>query len=290
MVGTGDDSFFLSTEAGKVHRDTYRIFCVLTSVLSPAFGWIYHVTDPAALDPMWARVGMALPTLLLLLLSYANSWVKKHFIPLVHLLFYLLTAYFIGITALNSFSPNYALGVLFALTGIGVAFGLGLKTLRPLAFYLCSAVTMCLAAVWLTPQPEVSPAIMSISVVSTGLVIYVAARSRVRAEQTVAATEKRYHSLVESANDAIFIADADRDRSARSPPRRRSRTTRTRRWPPPPKKRPIRYSSSKTTPRHGPSSTITFARFGTCGRRKVPKRRSTSRGTSSSACFCWTLV
>jgi len=211
MAGTGDDSFFLSTEAEEVHRDTYRIFCVLTSVLSPAFGWIYHVTDPAALDPMWARVGMAIPTLLLLSLSYANSWVKKHFIPLVHLLFYLLTAYFIGITAVNSFSPNYALGALFSMTGIGVAFGLGLKTLRPLAFYLCSAVTMCLAAVWLTPQPEVSSAIMSISVVSTGLVIYVAARSRVRAEQTVAATEKRYHSLMESANDAIFIADADRN-------------------------------------------------------------------------------
>ena len=206
-----NDSFFLSTAAEEVHRDTYRLFCFLASVLSPAFGVIYHITDPAALDPMWARVGMALPTLLLLSLSYMSSWVKSNFIRLVHLLFYLLTAYLVGITTLNAFSPNYSLGVLFAMTGIGVAFGLGLRDLRPLTVYLCSAVTMCIAGVLYTPRPEVSPAIMSVSAISTAVVIYVAARSRVHAEQTVAATEKRYHSLMESANDAIFIADAERD-------------------------------------------------------------------------------
>lgn len=194
-----------------MHHDTYRIFCFLAGVLSPAFGIIYHFTDPAALDPMWARLGLAVPTLLLLSLSYMSSWVKANFVRLVHALFYLLTTYFVGITALNSFSPNYALGTLFAITGIGVAFSLGLEDLRPLAVYLCSAIGMCVGAAWLTTQSEVSPAIMSISMFSVALVIYVAARSRVQAEQTVAATEKRYYTLMESANDAIFIMDADRN-------------------------------------------------------------------------------
>lgn len=211
MPSESKESLFISSEAEQVHRDTYRIFCFLAGVLSPAFGIIYHFTDPAALDPMWARLGLAVPTLLLLSLSYMSSWVKANFVRLVHALFYLLTIYFVGITALNSFSPNYALGTLFAITGIGVAFSLGLEDLRPLAVYLCSAIGMCVGAAWLTTQSEVSPAIMSISIFSVALVIYVAARSRVQAEQTVAATEKRYYTLMESANDAIFIVDADRN-------------------------------------------------------------------------------
>lgn len=206
------DTPFVSPKAEELHRDTYRIFCFLAGVLSPAFGIIYHFTDPGALDPMWARLGLAIPTLILLSLSYMSSWVKANFIRLVHALFYLLTAYFVGITAINFFSPNYALGALLSMTGFGVAFSLGLKDLRPLTVYLSSAVGMCVATVWLTPQPEVSPTIMSISAVSTALVIYVAAHSKVNAEQTVAAAEKRYHSLMESANDAIFIADAETNR------------------------------------------------------------------------------
>ena len=202
---------FALEEAPSLHRDTYRIFCFLAGVLSPAFGVIYNFTDPTALDPLWARFGLALPTLLLLSLSYMSEWVKANFVQLVHGLFYLLTAYFVGVTALNGFSPNYALGALFAMTAIGVAFSLGLRQLRPLTIYLSSAVTMCVLAVWLTPSPEVSPAIMCVSALSTALVIYVAAYSKVRAEKTTAATEKRYQTLVDSANDPIFIADSEKN-------------------------------------------------------------------------------
>ena len=211
MVPTGRSALGAAATSTRLHHDTYRIFCFLAGALSPAFGLIYHFTDPTATDPLWARFALALPMLLLLSLSYMSAWVEAHFVRLVHGLFYLLTAYFVGVTTLNAYSPNYALGCLFAITGIGVAFSLGLRDLRPLAIYLSSAALMCILAVWLSARPEVSPAIMSISALSTALVIYVAAYSRVRAERTKAATEQRYYTLVDSANDAIFIIDPQAD-------------------------------------------------------------------------------
>lgn len=194
-----------------VHRNTYRLFCLLAGVISPAFGLIYYLTDPGA-EPLWARFGLAALTFALLALSYVSARVEEHFIPLVQGLFYVLTAYFVGVTVLNSFSPNYALGALLSIAVIGVAFSLGLKRVGPLVLYLTTATLMCIAGVLSVDDPQVSAAIMSISACSTSLVIYVVARAKIQAEEMALATEKRYQSvytLINAANDAIFIADPD---------------------------------------------------------------------------------
>ena len=210
-MDSGLSRLVVSEGKDSLHHDTYRVFCLLAGLLLPAFGAIYRVSDPAALDPMTARLGVGILTLVFLSLSYMNAWVKAHFIRLVQGLFYLITAYIICLTAVNAFSPNYALGALFTMTGIGVAFSMGLNEFRPLVMYLSTAVAMCILAVWMVPRPSVSPAIMSISVISTALVIYVATRAKVSAEEATAATEKRYKTLVDSASDAIFVADAEAD-------------------------------------------------------------------------------
>ena len=83
-------------DSADVHRDTYRIFCVMASVLNPVFGLVYQITDPEAFDPLWARLVLSVAALLLLSLSYMVRWVEQNFIVLVRGYFYLLIVFIIA--------------------------------------------------------------------------------------------------------------------------------------------------------------------------------------------------
>jgi PAS domain S-box-containing protein len=190
-----------------VHRDNYRIFCVLAGVLNPAFGMVYQFTNPAVVDPLWARFALGVASLLLLSLSYMSEWVKEHFVQLVRAYFYSLIAFYVGLTALNEFAPDYVMGMMFVITAVGIVFGLGLKHTKPLVLYLGFCVLLVTPTLYIIPGPQINPAIVSICVVSISTVIYIAARAKIRAEEAVRASELRYRKLMNGANDAIFIID-----------------------------------------------------------------------------------
>lgn len=194
----------------NVHRNTYRIFCVLAGVLNPLFGGVYQFTDPTVIDPPWARLVLSVGILLLLSLSYMVRWVEKNFIGLVRGYFYVMIVFIAGLTMANGFSPNYALGLLFGFTVMGFAFSLGLqKKLSPLRSYLLFSVMMTVAAGVLTYEPEVSLLIVMVCVSSTALVIYVVAGAKMKVEDSAEASEHRYHTLMNAANDAILIGDPE---------------------------------------------------------------------------------
>jgi PAS domain S-box-containing protein len=203
LPATGDVS-------SHVHRNTYRIICLLAGIISPAFGIIYTLVEPGAVDPLWARFAVAGVTLLLPALSLQVDWVDEHFIPLAQGLFYFSTAYFVGLTYLNGFTGNYALGALMSISGFGVGFSLGTKRVRPLVLYLVTFTVLSVGAVVLVPNPQVDPAIMSISVATVCVVIFIVARAKIQAEAVAVSSERRYqyvHTLINAANDAIFIAN-----------------------------------------------------------------------------------
>lgn len=196
--------------SANVHRNTYRIFCVLAGVLNPLFGGVYQFTDPMAIDPPWVRLVLSVGVLLLLSLSYMVRWVELNFIGLVRGYFYVMIVFIATLTMLNHFSPNYTLGLLFAFTVMGFAFSLGIKQkLTPLRYYLISSVVVVLIACGLATQPEVSVGIVAVCVASTAIVIYVVAAAKVKVEDLAEASEHRYHTLMNAANDAILIGDPE---------------------------------------------------------------------------------
>ncbi len=195
-----------------MHRSTYRMFCVITAVLNPLFGVVYQITDPGDFDPIWGRLIMSVLLLLLLSLSYMVEWVQRNFIPLVQGYFYLLIVNIVGLTVMNEFAPNYTLGMMFGFTAMGVAFSLGLRRRTdPLKQYLIFSVLLVGIAGLFVEEPEVSLWVCLGCVVSTALIIYVVAEAKARAEESVEASEHRFHTLMNAANDAIFIADPDTD-------------------------------------------------------------------------------
>ncbi|WP_412060895.1 hybrid sensor histidine kinase/response regulator [Rubrivirga sp. IMCC45206] len=202
-------------DSGDLHRSTYRVFCVIAAALNPVFGAVYQATDPGGFDPLWGRLLVSVGLLLLLSLSYMVEWVAQNFLRLVQGYFYVFVVYLVGLTALNGFSPNYALGALFAFMAMGIAFSLGLRRqTAPLTRYLGFVIVLVGAAVVAAAATgraggPVSLWILWACVASTALIIYVAAEARLRAEGSVEASEHRFHTLMNAANDAIVIADPE---------------------------------------------------------------------------------
>ncbi|WP_412069971.1 hybrid sensor histidine kinase/response regulator [Rubrivirga sp. IMCC43871] len=191
-----------------VHRSTYRVFCVLAGVLSPLFGVVYTAAFPDAIDPLWARFGLSVVALLLLSLSYMDARVERHFVALVRAYFGLLMLYIVGVTTANGFSYPYALGLLFALMAMGVAFTLGLTDrIAPLLHFLAFTLVATVVGGLLAPDPEAHLWLVWICAFSTALVIYVVAAAKMRAAASTRAVEHRYHTLMNAASDAILIAD-----------------------------------------------------------------------------------
>lgn len=212
VMPASNDSYLPATSdlSSHVHRNTYRLICLLAGIISPAFGMIYTLVEPGAVDPLWARFAVAGVTILLPALSLRVDWVDEYFIPLAQGLFYISSAYFIGLTYLNGFTGNYALGALMSISGFGVGFSLGTKRVKPLALYLITVTVLCIGGAFLVPNPPVDPLIMSISVGTVCVVIFIVARAKIQAEAVAVSSERRYqyvHTLINAANDAIFIAD-----------------------------------------------------------------------------------
>lgn len=178
-----------------MHLETYRVLCLLAGILNLVFGVIYHFTNPEAVDPIWVRFGVTVAALILPLLSYYSSWVQDYFIALVQGIFYIMTAYFVGVTVLNDFSPDYALGALFGITGIGFSFSLGRQQIRPLMQYLVIATLMYIGAAFIHESPQTSPTLVGVTAFSTALIIFVVAHGKRQAEQLAIQTAQRNQTL-----------------------------------------------------------------------------------------------
>ena len=198
----------LWSDSGDLHRGTYRVFCLMAAVLTPAFGVVYQFTDPDGIDPMWGRFTLSVALLLLLSLSYMVRWVERNFVQLVQGSFYILMVYVIGVTWLNEFTPNYALAMLFTFTAMGVVFSLGLqKKTAPLVRYLVFTIAFVGVATLVSAPSQVSLWVVWGCAAATGAIIYLAAAAKMKAEALFSASEHRFHTLMDAANDAILIAD-----------------------------------------------------------------------------------
>ncbi len=191
-----------------VHRNTYRVFCVLAGLLNPLFGVVYNTAFPEAIDPLWGRLALSVLALLLLSLSYMDPRFERNFIGLVRGYFCLLMLYIVGVTTVNAFAYPYTLGLLFAIMAMGVAFSLGLSTrVGPLLYFLALTLSATVIGGLFVAEPQSHLWLVWISAFSTALVIYVVAEAKIRAEASAEASEHRYHSLMNAASDAILIAD-----------------------------------------------------------------------------------
>jgi len=190
---------------------SYRWICLLAGALVPAFGVVYRLTEPGAVDPIWQRALVALVPLGLLAGSYVSVWVRRRLGVLMRTMLYLITLWFAVLTVVNRFVPSYALGLLFVIAAVSAAFSVHLRTMRPLRYYLIFSVGVaCLPAFWL-PTIRTNAFVFTTCVMSLAVVSHLTTLFTVRAQRRAVRDQQRFRAAVEGSLDAFFLFRTCRD-------------------------------------------------------------------------------
>ena len=202
-------SFVSALRAGTepvVALRAYRVVCVLTALLLPAFGYVYRWADPTFYDPMWMRWTLSALALALGFGTLVSPWAQRHAERLMALFVYLTVAWVAMLTAMNRLAPEYAVGYLLALTLLGVA-GLGMHlmrlTLRSVLFAGVAGTVVALAL----PDPGVNPWIFIACVVGAAVVLCVSAWTWLETRRHLRASEARYRAVFESTTEGVLLVD-----------------------------------------------------------------------------------
>jgi PAS domain S-box-containing protein len=201
-------------EAGarpSLELQTYRLVCLLTAWLLPAFGYVYHAVDPAFFDPLGVRWALGGTVLALATGTYASAWVRRHVGVLGLLLGYALVGWFAVLTAQNHLAPEYAVGYLFILIMMGVA-TLAMEKLWGPVLLIAVTVAAGTAVAYTLPEPGVSPLLYGLCLAVGGLIICTGTWVRLRMRDRVRASETSYAAIFENSPTGLFLTDADTGR------------------------------------------------------------------------------
>ncbi len=194
--------------ASSAELQLSRLVCLLMVVLLLAFGAVYKLTDAAGQNAFWPEMLLAFAALFTLAGSYRISFVRRHFDFGLRALCYLVAGWFIVLASYNAFMPNYAVGLLFIVPGLGVGYSVTLRDVGPLAIFFALTVAAASVACVTFGGPSIAPALFIASLICASLVTLLVAAGRLDARKQFHAIEECYHAVVEQASDGIYLLDA----------------------------------------------------------------------------------
>lgn len=179
----------------------HRLLSLLGALFVPLFGPLYAAANPEAVDPAWARYGIGALFVVLFLASYVLTNVCRHFVKWMRAMLYLLTTWFVVVTAVNGFSGNYALGLLLVFAVLAVVVGLGVETSGPALRFLGFGFLLTTAAGLLGPEPQISLPILLLSMATVATVggVVIEAQLAIQKEIRKAKKEAEEASRLKSA-------------------------------------------------------------------------------------------
>jgi signal transduction histidine kinase len=202
----GTFSFFrpsgmgLSPEA-RSKIEIHRLLSLLGAFFVLLFGPLYAASNPEAVDPVWARVGVAVLFVALFSISYGVETVCRHYVGWMRGVLYVLMAWFAALTVANGFVGNYALGLLLVFAVLAVVVGLGVETGGPAFRFLGFGVVCTAGGALLGPEPQVSLPILLLAMATVAIVggIVIQAQVKIRREIREAKEEAEEASRLKTA-------------------------------------------------------------------------------------------
>ena len=163
----------------------YRIYCGLAGILVAGFWIAYRIANPEYIDPLWLRLALTGVSAGMIAASFLSDRVAASFDRWVFGLFCLLGVWIIGVTALNDFATDWAVGLLFVVAAVSIALSLakGPRS-RALAFQAFMVAALAIAIV-LSEQRLANHLVLLSCVVGMAVVTSVASGVRHRMEEAV---------------------------------------------------------------------------------------------------------
>lgn len=204
----------LSTSAGydsvpRSRLQLTRLVSMMTMVLLLTFGAVYKLANNAGVYALWPEIILSVIQLILLAGSYHIPLIRRFFGQAVKALCYFTAAWFITMAALNGFTANYAVGLLFIIPGLGVGYGLVSRHILPLAMFFFLNVALAALACTLTAGVGIASMLFIASLICSSLLTMFVAAGWLDAHKRYIASEERYRAVVEQASDGIYLLDAN---------------------------------------------------------------------------------
>lgn len=186
-----------------------RLVSLLMVVLLLTFGAVYQITGGHRANALAPEMALAFFALLIFASSYRSAIVRHYFKVAIRGLCYLTALWFITLSTLNYFLPDYAVGLLFILPGLGVGYSVTVRKIGPLVIFFGITVLLATLACLRFSGDGIDPGLFAVSLICISLVTLFVAAGRLDAEKQFHASEERYQAVVQQASDGICLLDAE---------------------------------------------------------------------------------
>lgn len=163
----------------------YRIYCLLAGTLVAGFWIAYRIACPDYIDPLWLRLALSGVSVAMVVASFLWDRVAASFDRWVFGLFCLLGVWIIGITALNDFTTDWAVGLLFVVAAVSLALSLAKGSRRRALIFQAFMILALTIAIVLSGQRLSEQLVLLSCVVGMAVVTSVASGVRRRMEEAV---------------------------------------------------------------------------------------------------------
>jgi len=190
-------------EAVRSQVQVHRLLSVLGAVLVVAFGPLYAVSNPNAVDPLWARLGIASLLFALLGASYRSLHVRKAYATYLWGILYVTMGWSVVIATLNQFASDYAVGLLLVYAVLTMVIAFGATSVQPVLWFLGYGELLTVGGMVGTPS-QTSPLIVLASMGTIALMESTLTQGWLWIRGTVREQEARLRGLTNSLPGVVF--------------------------------------------------------------------------------------
>jgi len=192
------------TDEPRSQVQIHRLLSLLGAGLVVAFAPLYAAATPDAVDPLWARLGIAGLFLTLLVASYQSARVRAAYVFCVWGVLYVIMGWFAVLAALNQFAGEYAVGLLLIYAVLAGIVAFGAESVRAILAFLGYGGALTVLGVHASARPQTSPLILVASMGTIAVVETVLTQGWLWIRDVVREQESRLRGLTNSLPGVIF--------------------------------------------------------------------------------------
>lgn len=205
------DEHLSSRQKSKVEVD--RLLFVLGAILCLVFIFLFDLSDSEATDPTWARLVVTGLLAGVFVASYLSKQVRTTYGTWVQGTVYVITGWFILITALNGFASDYEIGLLLLHAMFMVIVGIGARSIRPILWFAGISLLGTIGAVVGSQVSLREEAVLLGSMGTASLVLSITMQRLISVGKKLEDRESRLRGLANSTPGVVYQFFAREDGS-----------------------------------------------------------------------------